>query len=1292
MELERFLRDHTRPDPAFSPVPLWWWSGEKLEIGRMKWQMDRLHGMGIRNICQINLAPNGTMFGSDADDPPFLSDAWWEIFTQVCDHARAIGMSVWFYDQIGFSGASYQADIARVHPEYLAHQLRYQSVEGTGDLKLTFPATGTPIAAYVVSGSDANAVQYLPLSSPEVAFHAAAPSKLAIVYSVRQAYDLFSADACDKLLDAVHREFERRLPQHLGTTIVGSFQDELPDLPTWGPTFAQTFAAKHGYSLEAVIHRLFEPGDAASRRTRVQYHAHRADLAEEAFFKPFFDWHEQRNLACGFDQQSPAREARLIGCVAKYADYVRTHRWFGIPGSDLHGNGKLHASIAWMYDRKRVWIEGFHSTGWGGTIADTFDWCLPYMQQGANLYNPHAVYYGTRYGWWEWAPPSTCFRQPYAMHYRPFAEMICRLTKVISAGVQQASVGVLFPTATVQSAMGPTHPFDDAAAADRTLHEIIGSVRWHEAKDGVMDQLSLDYLILDEPTLHNADLQRDALVHRDTPIRTLILPHVTFASDATVDRLAAFAANGGRLIAVGSAEIETPVGRRIDLRAMRNVVCVDSPAQLAEALSDAPRLITSPVNTLHRKAGGVHVVFVPAVTGMATRVEWSWGEPLLHSTIVPERYRNSAEVTLHASVRGVAQFDPWTGKATPLPAVRTADGVKVHIDFADAPMAVLVCSETDDLAAETPQAGEAREAIALPEEWSVRYLPTLPTEYVDTFDPAEPALRLPHTTDFRWIAGGDGASFHRGLPDSAEIVRATFGPRAWRTDAGRRLDLPVSYSPRFGIVRDPVYHFMLGPKGHVPEEFIDLGRLNAGQTTVLHTGVVVPADQSAVLAIGANAIKRAIVNGTPLSDDDGSYLWTAPVELRRGENKIELHLKAEVAGNVRLFWCLLRPDGVAAFRRPDRIEPNTPTAAGALLRFRRRFALPAYSEGMLKVSVDAIALVKFDGQLLGRQGGFDPYHIQMRGQTYRLDRVAAGEHEIEVEVVQTPNGSPATIDALFRSGEHEVSVVSDLQWTVSVDDGPALPVRARLRQDIGGSAWHLYRRPHPLPGTLWLEKLDAQSERPSPVLDLPLVPPASAERLQWLEWTLPPGAIGMSVPLAAGHGQAWLWIDGQPAPISDAGHVDLSAGPRGARRAVLSVYHRQLGGGLLDGPVRYELSTGELHLGAWESQGLRSYSGAVEMTTTVKLPATAPTTRATLNLRRVRGTVEAFLDGGSLGIRCMSPYRFELPTDIAAGEHTLSLVVTNTLGNHYSSWAPTHGWSPDQLESGVTGPASIDFC
>jgi hypothetical protein len=81
--------------------------------------------------------------------------------------------------------------------------------------------------------------------------------------------------------------------------------------------------------------------------------------------------------------------------------------------------------------------------------------------------------------------------------------------------------------------------------------------------------------------------------------------------------------------------------------------------------------------------------------------------------------------------------------------------------------------------------------------------------------------------------------------------------------------------------------------------------------------------------------------------------------------------------------------------------------------------------------------------------------------------------------------------------------------------------------------------------------------------------------------------------------------------------------------------------------------------------------------------------RIFLDLGRVRGTVEARLNGRGLGIRCLSPYRFEITEHVKLGVNELELLVTNTLANHLSTWSPTRWWSPDQLEAGVFGPVRV---
>src|SRR5436305_6769629 len=85
------------PDRAYSPAPIWWWSGERLDLERLRWQLGRFAEGGVYNLVILNLAPTGPLYGKDADDPPFFSEEWWRIFRGVCEEAARLGIRLWFY-------------------------------------------------------------------------------------------------------------------------------------------------------------------------------------------------------------------------------------------------------------------------------------------------------------------------------------------------------------------------------------------------------------------------------------------------------------------------------------------------------------------------------------------------------------------------------------------------------------------------------------------------------------------------------------------------------------------------------------------------------------------------------------------------------------------------------------------------------------------------------------------------------------------------------------------------------------------------------------------------------------------------------------------------------------------------------------------------------------------------------------------------------------------------------------------------------------------------------------------
>lgn len=1333
-----FLDHFSSPDPAYSPAPIWWWSGEPLEVNRLCWQMDQLVAMGVYNVVILNLAPSGPLYGCDADDPPFLSEAWWAVFKQVCDHARAIGMRIWFYDQIGFSGANFQAELVAQHPEFSAEALYSASVEGSGELRVRCPGDGRPIAAYVVplELGDPAAIEpiYVPIADGEARWQAAVPSRLRLVYALRQGFDYFSPQACDRLLDTVHREFARRVPEHIGTTIVGSFQDELPNLPTWGATFAASFAAAYGYALTERIHALFDEGGPAEQRVRLDYHRHRAALAEAAFFKPFFAWHQQYGLICGFDQQGPAREGKPIACVGKYADYMQTHRWYGAPGCDLHGHEKIHSSLAFLYDRPRVWIEGFHSTGWGGSLEETFDWLIPWLRAGATLYNPHAVYYSVRKGWWEWAPPSTCWRQPYAMHYRGFADAISRLTRLLAQGVHEAEVAVLFPTATVQAALGVERPFPEAEAAQAAVLELMGEMSWLHMWSGVLDRACLDYHFFDDESIARAEIAADKLVYRGVTFGTVILPRVTVLDAATTRKLSAFVRAGGRLYAVGAWPRAEACGDDESIRALHDACaqsatarCFSTMDELEVALAELPRKVRAPVPTLHRRlgeAGNLHVLFVPATALMATEnpagIGGRWFERE-RVEINHARYLRQATLHLADAPPTVYRWDPLSGRTVVLPSTAGA----VALDFQDAPCAVLVWDDRERVAAD--QSGPALQlarAIALDGRWLAEYRPTLnaPGIYVDIGESADAQAYLPKTWRVKWRRGvvDVEAALANGL-SSDDVAWLGFGTRAWcigplavemlpqpAADPGGYPPAdwqPVMYSLERGIHKDPIHSYTLGPKGHVPEEFMHFGELKAGQGVQVRTVVSVAHEQAAILAIGAAAHKLAWVNGQAFEQADDKYLWMQPVNLKAGANSIEFRLVARQATpRLRAHWCVLRPGTEAAFVRPERIIAPGEPQAGTQLRFKRAFILPVpLSSGRMQVAVAGVARVYLDGQLLGRQGGFDPYAISIRVQPYDLPPLGAGPHEIVVEVtdigaaVATFFGASTSVlvdvQARLQDGA-QFELISDEHWQVSRDGGEFVPVAIQAEQSGDPAFSHLRRRPHPLPRAAWLEG-------PQPAVVLDVEPDAGWDAAddgheQWFEWLIPPGAHTMRIPLARAR-RVELWVDGKataPGAMPGAAPDVVVAldspveGACAARRALLRLHGGAEGGAAFRGPIEYTFGAGLLDTVDWGDQGLESYSGAMRLRRTIVLDGPRPD-GATLDLGRVRGTVEAHVNGVKVGERFMSPYRFDVTSALRAGENTIELIVTNTLGPYLQSWSPTQMIYSGQLKSGVLGPVRL---
>lgn len=1016
------LADTFRQPPSeYGPVPFYWWAGETLDRGRVAWQLDQLRRQGVlRTVVSYPHLPDGS---SDPGDPPLFSPEWWDFFRWFLGACRERGMKAGFQDYCLLDPVL--AEIGRETADMEGGQLSCVAANARSgeSVRLATEPGCRSVGAWAYrsvagSGDPANTVDLSQEVRDGVLEWSAAEGEwlVALVFVRGAAFDPLHPESGRLVVERFYQPFARECGDDLGTTLDLFFQDELDfggRMPFWSGFLLDSFRERMGYDLAPLLPALWQDLGPVTEKIRLDYAEVVAGCIEERFFEPVFRWHEARGILFGHDN---CGRGRIAEGRAYYGDYFRAMRWFSAPGCDdpkLDGSRafkglKVNSSIAHLYQRPRVWLEGFHSSGWGSTPAEVIAALHEDFACGANVVNLHGLYYTTRGGWWEWAPPDFHFRQPYWDHCGPFNIYLTRLSWLLSQGVHRCPVAMVYPIAALDAVAadpGPpgwgAHTGNEGIATTETEDS-----RPEETAFGLGKYLfdhGCDFDFIDARSLAAAEPGGGELRVGDARYRVLVFPAMSAVRFAMLERALDFVRAGGLVVAVGCLP-------RASERAGRDDPALTS--MLVELFGSTDE--SRNCHKLHPGGGEAHL----RINGHAELLESI-------RRVAPDSVKASGplhvlwrgldhgdlyfcsnpsdkpvEVRLEIdSGKSVTEWDAWSGETLAcgeLPGiVRTLGPKEARIwSVGDGGGS----AEGTRIALDSP-----RVLALLDGEWDSVIHPTLDNRFGDFSLPPTDGLIGPQVRRFRhadetadetaWVALDFDDSGWRETTFSFGPQLEFLGPLEPHEDPAKPEHAaawrPYHFSRRWGIERDPfLTDWLSGPhglKGRVPDEFLDFHCDRPGSVWYVRGTIAAPADGGHTLVTGARCIYQIWLNGEAVADqpacrEPGVHpRWNIPhyecepvvtsVTLREGNNPIMMKLVQPEGQRARGFFAFdpdmadpVYPD-LRWFRDPT--VPRACLLATANRRATRfRFSAPPGAREMSFVA-RGCATVWVDGTEIG---------------------------------------------------------------------------------------------------------------------------------------------------------------------------------------------------------------------------------------------------------------------------------------------------------------------------------------
>jgi hypothetical protein len=820
-----------KPPTGYNEVPFWWWTGDDLNVDRLVWQVEELHKMGISGV-QVNYSHyDSSGWPTEQGNPKIFTPEWWKVYGEVskacAKHDMGIGLSTYTLDWPR-GGQNLFLELFYKQEKWNARGIKgsaLATVKGATAFKRDADPKWKCVVAYAKENGVLSSKGFikLPLTDGKIDWTAPADKEFAVWAFwdevSKGTFNPMMPNAGDIIVKSFFQPFEDNSPSKSSKGLNYFFNDELHiglNQNAWCDDFPVEFKTRKGYDLFSILPVICGANMVdIVPKARIDYADVRMSLMEERYFKPIFDWHHSRGMIYACDPGSRGTNP------GEFGDYFRANRWYTAPGHDTPGGSanliknKVSSSIANLYQRPRVWLEGYHSLGWGATPEVIMKATRENFLYGANLLNLHGLYYTTYGSHWEWAPPCYHFRMPYWAHMKSFFDYFERLSYIASQGHLVADVAIIYPVAGYEAGLA-------ANEATSSAFDIGSKLFAAGINFEYVDHQSLECAVVKDGRL--------VIAGPEASYKTLIFPNMKAVRWSSMEKAEAFAKAGGLVYVVGALpEVSDRAGANDPLLTQTNdkVFTLDrrmqKPADLCNSLrkayvQDVVGIDCKP-RAMHRKTG-LRDMYMVMDTQPGDVVE----------------FRTKSSV--------VELWDPGSGESTPLEVMKvTETGTQVRLTRE--PFETSVVMFGGQATAKQPQAiAASRQPPSVFKEltnaWTVAFEPTMNNTFGDFRMPVTKLNKMIGVEARRldWKAGtltdkqlyGYGTQFYvlGPLPAGTALTPQEIDvAKPVEKDGKRYTWKPYDFSWRMGKEDNLGHQGYHGLKRIVTDDFICLGK-NAG--------------------------------------------------------------------------------------------------------------------------------------------------------------------------------------------------------------------------------------------------------------------------------------------------------------------------------------------------------------------------------------------------------------------------------------------------------------------------------